>query len=98
MVSAVVGVAGDEVLPQWLAEVKNTKNTARRRSDSGEIPANSGTAEEGLGGGAALRAGVVIRDHNGEWVAACSNAYEEAIIPELAEVMVVRMALTFAKE
>jgi hypothetical protein len=54
MDSAVVGVAGGEVSLRWLAEVKNTMNTARRRNDSGELPANFGTAEEELGGGAAL--------------------------------------------
>jgi ribonuclease HI len=45
-----------------------------------------------------MGAGVVIRDHNGACVAACSDTYQEVIIPELAEAMAMRRALTFAKE
>jgi hypothetical protein len=41
---------------------------------------------------------VVIRDHSGTCVAACSDVYQEVTIPELAEAMAVRKTLVFAKE
>jgi ribonuclease HI len=44
-----------------------------------------------------MSAGVVIRDHMGMCVAACSNTIEEITIPELAEAHAVRLALSFAK-
>ncbi|KAK1573102.1 hypothetical protein QYE76_008313 [Lolium multiflorum] len=39
MTSAVVEVAGGEILLRWLAGLKNTKNSSRWRDGSGEIPA-----------------------------------------------------------
>jgi hypothetical protein len=44
-----------------------------------------------------MGAGVVIRDHNGDCVAACCNSFPHVIIPELAEAMAVRLALSFAR-
>jgi ribonuclease HI len=44
-----------------------------------------------------MGAGVVIRDHNGVCVAACSDSYQEVTIPELAEAMAMRRSLIFAK-
>jgi hypothetical protein len=41
-----------------------------------------------------MGAGVVIRDHNGDCVAACCNSFPNVIIPELAEAMAVRFALS----
>ncbi|KAK1611409.1 hypothetical protein QYE76_035082 [Lolium multiflorum] len=57
MVSAVVGVAGDEAFARWLAEVKNRMNSVRwwLRRNSGGIPADSGTAGRELDGGASQR-------------------------------------------
>jgi hypothetical protein len=58
MESAAVGFTDGEVLLRWLAGLKNwmnSTNTSRRRSNSGDLPVNSSTAEEKLGGGAALR-------------------------------------------
>jgi hypothetical protein len=42
--------------------------------------------------------GVIIRDHNGDCVAACCNSFPNVIVPELAEAMVVRLALSFARD
>uniref|UniRef100_A0ACD5UMW3 Uncharacterized protein n=1 Tax=Avena sativa TaxID=4498 RepID=A0ACD5UMW3_AVESA len=42
--------------------------------------------------------GVVIKDHNGDCVAACCNSFSNVIIPELAEAMAVRFALSFAQD
>jgi hypothetical protein len=49
---------GGEFSVRWLAGVKNTKNTAAEgsfRRCSGDFPAGSGAAEEGLTGGARQR-------------------------------------------
>ena len=55
MASAVVEVAGGEVSLRWLAGLKNSKNNTRRRWCSGDFSADSGAAEEELGGGAVMR-------------------------------------------
>jgi hypothetical protein len=52
MASAAVGVAGDEVSARWLADVKNRMNTARRRSNSGDVPVRFRHGGEGARGGA----------------------------------------------
>ena len=52
-------------LLRWLAGLKNSMNwmnSSRRRSNSGDLPAGSGTAEEELGGGAEVRS-----EKGGEW-------------------------------
>ena len=51
-------------LLRWLAGLKNRMNSmncSRWRSNSGDLPADSGTAEEELGGGAEARG------ERGEW-------------------------------
>jgi ribonuclease HI len=45
-----------------------------------------------------MGAGVVIRDHNEIYVAACSDSYQEVTILELAEAMAMRKALIFTKD
>jgi ribonuclease HI len=42
--------------------------------------------------------GVVIRDHNGKFLAACSQVLHEVTSPELAEALAVRRAVTLAGE
>jgi ribonuclease HI len=45
-----------------------------------------------------MGAGVVVRDHNGDCIAACCNSFPNVTIPELAEAMAVRLALSFARD
>jgi hypothetical protein len=45
-----------------------------------------------------MGAGIVMRNHMGICVGACSNNIEEITIPELAKAHVVRLALSFAKD
>jgi ribonuclease HI len=42
--------------------------------------------------------GVVIRDHNGICVAACSERNDEVVTPEIAEAMAMRRAISLAKD
>jgi hypothetical protein len=42
--------------------------------------------------------GVVTRDHNGAFVAACGERYAEVVEPELAEALALRRAVLFASE
>jgi ribonuclease HI len=42
--------------------------------------------------------GVVIRDHNGTCLAACSEQREEVVTPEIAEALAMRRAITFARD
>jgi ribonuclease HI len=42
--------------------------------------------------------GVVIRDHSGKFLVACSKLLDEVIAPELAEALAVRSAITLALE
>jgi ribonuclease HI len=42
--------------------------------------------------------GIVIRNHNGECVAACSELIPDVTAPELAEALAVRRAMTLARE
>jgi hypothetical protein len=44
-----------------------------------------------------MGAGIVMRNHMGICVGACSNNIEEITIHELAEALVVRLALSFPK-
>jgi hypothetical protein len=41
--------------------------------------------------------GIVIRNHNGECVAACSELIPDVMMPELAEALAVRRAMTLAR-
>jgi hypothetical protein len=42
--------------------------------------------------------GIVARNHVGSFVAACSTVTDDVILPELAEAMSIRQALSFARE
>ena len=45
-----------------------------------------------------MGAGVVVRDHNDAFVAACGDIYPEVTVPELVEAMAIRLALSFSKD
>jgi hypothetical protein len=45
-----------------------------------------------------MGAGIVIRDHNGVFLAACGERIDEVITPELAEAFAVRRAVSFCLE
>ena len=45
-----------------------------------------------------MGAGVVIRDYNGSFLAACRETFEEIITPELAEARAVFYGISFARE
>ncbi|KAE8783266.1 non-ltr retroelement reverse transcriptase [Hordeum vulgare] len=42
--------------------------------------------------------GIVVRDHTGSFIAACSESYANVMIPEMAEALAVRRAVSFALE
>jgi ribonuclease HI len=42
--------------------------------------------------------GVVIRDHSGQCLAACSETQDEVVTPEMAEALALRRAVLFARE
>jgi ribonuclease HI len=42
--------------------------------------------------------GIVIRDHNGLFLAACSQVLDKVTVPELAEALAIRSAVTLARE
>jgi hypothetical protein len=45
-----------------------------------------------------MGAGVVARNHDGSFLAACGERYDEVVVPEIAEAIAVRRALLFAQE
>jgi hypothetical protein len=45
-----------------------------------------------------MGAGVVIRDHDGMFLAAHGERYDNVVAPETAEALVVRRAISFAQE
>jgi hypothetical protein len=45
-----------------------------------------------------MGAGVVIRDHDGMFIAACGERYDNVVAPETVEALAVRRAISFAQE
>jgi hypothetical protein len=45
-----------------------------------------------------MGAGVVAHNHDGSFLAACGERYDEVVVPEIAEAIAVRRALLFAQE
>jgi hypothetical protein len=45
-----------------------------------------------------MGAGIVARDHDGLFLAACGERYDEVVVPEIAEAIAVRRAISFARE
>jgi hypothetical protein len=43
-----------------------------------------------------MRVGVVSRDQNGSFIAACGERYEEVVNPEHAEALAIRCDVSFA--
>jgi hypothetical protein len=46
---------------------------------------------------ARMGVGVVIRDHRGEFLSACNQVLDEVTLPEIAEALVIRCAVTLAR-
>jgi hypothetical protein len=44
-----------------------------------------------------MGAGIVVHDHNGDFVVACCDKFPNVTVPEMAEAIAVRRALSFAK-
>jgi hypothetical protein len=42
--------------------------------------------------------GVVIRDHSGNFLIACSKLLDQVIAPEIAEALAIRSAVTLARD
>jgi ribonuclease HI len=47
---------------------------------------------------ARMGVGVVIRDHRGEFLSACSQVLDEVTSPEIAEALAIRCAITLARD
>jgi hypothetical protein len=45
-----------------------------------------------------MGSGVVIRDHNGVYLTACSERVDEVVTPEIAEALAMRRAMSLAKD